>query len=347
MSRSKIFIIAEAGSNWRMGTPARDRRMARALIDVAVRAGADAVKFQTYRADTVYVPNAGSSDYLSHNGIRESIIDIFKDLAMPYEMVPELADYCRHQKIEFMSSVFSLEDFKAVDPYVKRHKIASYEITHPHLLEAAARSGKPAILSTGASTFEEIDWAVDLYKKKGGKNLSLMQCTARYPAPLSALNLNVIPELIKRYKLPVGLSDHSRDPIIGTVAAVALGATLIEKHYTLNNQLPGPDHAFAVTAEELTQLVRSARQCEETLGHGRKEILPEEKELWSYAQRGVQAIRAIAKGDVFAEGVNIAVLRPGKRKKGIHPKYLGQIEGRKAKGPIVLGDGVQKKDFTA
>ncbi len=343
--KSSVFVIAEAGSNWRMGTESRDMKMACALIDVACEAGADAVKFQTYRAQSVYVANAGVSDYLSKNGIRESIIDIFNDLSMPYKMIPELAAYCKKNKIEFMSSVFSEEDFEAVDPYVRIHKIASYEISHPRLLEMAARSKKPLILSTGASTYKEIDWAVNYFRKHGGKKISLMQCTAKYPAPLSALNLRVIPQMISRYKTPVGFSDHSREPLTGPVAAVALGATLIEKHYTLHNRLPGPDHAFAITAEELKVMVQAVRQAEASLGDGKKIVLPEERELRLYAQRALQATRDIKKGEKFIENENFSILRPGKQRQGVHPRYISAVEGKRARREIHLGDGIQKNDY--
>jgi len=167
MFYDKVFIIAEAGSNWRCGTYSRDIKMARTLIDVAVEAGADAVKFQTYRAETVYVPNAGDSDYLSEAGIRERITDIFKDLSMPYEMIPELAEYCQEKGIQFMSTPFSIDDAKAVDPYVKIHKIASYEISHSRLIAFAANTGKPVILSTGGATYEDIEWALNHFFKNG------------------------------------------------------------------------------------------------------------------------------------------------------------------------------------
>lgn len=262
MNKKHVFIIAEAGSNWKAGMPAEDLARAKALIDVAAEAKADAVKFQTFQAEEVYVSNAGSSDYLSHHGIKRPILDIFKKLAMPYSMIPVLAAYCKRRKIEFMSSTFSLQDFKAVDPYVKRHKIASYEITHPHLLVLAAKSRKPLILSTGAATYEDIEWAVRLYKSNNGREISLMQCIAKYPAPIQSLNLRVIPELSKRYGVPVGLSDHSREPVTGPVAAVALGARIIEKHFTLNRGLRGPDHRFALEPPELKAMVRAIRDCE-------------------------------------------------------------------------------------
>lgn len=341
----KVSIIAEAGSNWRCGTPTRDIKMAKSLIDVAVEAGADAVKFQTYRPETVYVPNAGDSDYLSEAGIKESITEIFKDLSMPYEMIPQLVEYCQKQNIQFMSTPFSIADAKAVDPYVKTHKIASYEISHIRLIEFIAKTGKPVIISTGGATYKDIEWAMNHFYKNGGKTISLMQCTAKYPAPLSTLNLKVIPELINRFKIPVGLSDHSRDPLIGPVGAVALGATIIEKHFTLHNKLPGYDHSFAILPDELKQMVKAIRQIEEALGSGKKEVQKEERELREYAQRSVQAIREIKKGDILSEGNNLDVLRSGKQKQGLHPKYMTEIEGKKATRNISLGDGIQENDY--
>jgi N-acetylneuraminate synthase len=343
--KKHVFIIAEAGSNWRCGTPTRDIKMAKSFIDVAAEAGADAVKFQTYKPETVYVPNAGESDYLSEAGIKKSIIEIFKDLSMPYEMIPQLAEYCEKQNIQFMSTPFSVADAKAVDPYVKTHKIASYEISHIRLIEFIAKTGKPVILSTGGATYEDIEWAINHFYKNGGKTISLMQCTAKYPAPLSTLNLKVIPDLINRFNIPVGLSDHSRDPITGPVGAVALGAEIIEKHFTLHNKLPGPDHSFAITPDELKQMVKAIRQIEQALGSGKKEIQTQERELREYAQRSIQAIKEIKKGDVLSEGRNIDILRPGKQKHGLHPKHLIKIEGKKATRNISLGDGIEEGDY--
>jgi len=320
--------------------------MARALIDVAIEAGADAVKFQTYKPETVYVANAGQSDYLADAGIKEDIRDIFADLSMPYEMLPELAEYCKQGGIEFMPTPFSRADFDAVDPYVAVHKIASYEISHIHLLRRAARSGKPLVLSTGASNEEDIAWAVETFQAEGGTNLCLLQCTAKYPAPMSSLNLKTIPWLRDRFGVAAGLSDHSREPSLAPVMAVALGARVIEKHYTLDNRLPGPDHSFAITPSELATLVRDVRMAEEALGDGTKQVLDAEKELAAYAQRGLQATRAIKVGEVLIEGQNYDVLRPGQQKLGAHPKHISDIEGRKACRPFALGEGLVLNEIT-
>lgn len=340
-----VFVIAEAGSNWKMGTPSRDLAAARAMIEEAAEAGADAVKFQTFRPETVYVENAGDSDYLSSAGIKEPILKILQDMVMPYEMIPELAVHCGKCGIRFMSSPFSVADAKAVDPYVKVHKIASYEISHIRLLEFVASTGKPIILSTGGAKLEEIEWAVSHMHKCGAQKIMLLQCTAKYPAPLATLNLRAIPELRRRFKVPVGLSDHSREPLIGPLGAVALGAAAIEKHFTLHNRLPGPDHAYAITPDELKQMVRAIRQMEEALGSGRKEPHEAEQELRTFGIRALQATKAISKGEALSEGVNFNILRPGKQRQGLHPRYMPEVEGRKAARDIPLGDGILEGDF--
>lgn len=341
----RLYIIAEAGSNWRMGTPQRDRAMARALIDIAVEAGADAVKFQTFSPENVYVKNAGQSRYLAKAGIAEDIVAIYEDLALPHEILHELAEYCTKCGIDFMSTPFSKSDFDAVDPYVRRHKIASYEINHIHLIEMAAASGKPTFLSTGASVEEEITWAVNTYQQKGGKELTLLQCTAQYPADIDSMNLKVIPWLKNRYRVAVGLSDHSRDPLLAPIAATALGASVIEKHFTMSNHLPGPDHAFAVLPHELKKMVRAIRETERMLGTGVKNIQASEEELRRFAKRGIQALHTIMEGDPLVEGKNIAILRPGNQQPGIHPKFLSEMEGKRATRTIEPGAGILHGDW--
>jgi sialic acid synthase SpsE/RimJ/RimL family protein N-acetyltransferase len=338
------FIIAEAGSNWRMGTPARDRRMAQALIDVAIDAQCDAVKFQTYRPESVYVENAGTSDYLAGAGIKESIRDIFADLAMPYEMIPELAAYCEKRGILFMSTPFSVDDFAALDPFVPMHKLASYEISHRRLIEKMAASGKPVVMSTGASTIDDIRWALAHFRACGGGEVALMQCTARYPAPLDALNLETIPTMRALFGVPVGLSDHSREAVAGPAAAAALGAAVIEKHFTLDRRLPGPDHSFAIDPTELAAMVSAVRQAEASRGPGLKRVLAAEDELRLFARRGLQATRGIRRGEVLHEGQNFDILRPGKQRQGTHPRFIEKLEGARATRDIGLGEGIALSD---
>lgn len=327
-----------------MGTPKRDLAMGHALIDVAKAAGCDAVKFQTYKAQTVYVANAGASDYLAESGIQESINDIFDDLSMPYEMIEKLAIYARGKKIDFMSTPFSTADADAVDPFVQLHKIASYEISHTELQSHLAAKGKPIVFSTGASTYDDIDFAVEHLTRSGAKQLAILQCTAKYPASLDDINVAEIPALAARYDVPVGLSDHSREATIAPAAAVALGASIIEKHYTLDNRLPGADHPFALEPDELKSLVDAVRATERARGRAGKHVSDAERELYAFARRGLQATRSIAVGDIFRLGDNVAILRPGKRTLGAHPRHIAAIEGHRARRTIPAGEGVLAED---
>ncbi len=344
LDSSRVFIIAEAGSNWKVGSYDEDVRRAKKLIQVAAQCGADAVKFQTFRANTVYVPDAGNSHYLEKAGIKKSINKLFENAEMPYEMLKELSEYSNKEKIQFMSTPFSVSDAIAINDYVKIHKIASYEINHIRLLEYLAKTKKPVILSTGASNYEEIDFAVNLLKKHHVKKYALLQCTAKYPAPLESLNLLTIPEMKKRYKVPIGLSDHSLDPVIGPLMAIGLGATIIEKHFTLDKNLPGPDHKFALTPSELKIMIENIRSAEKTFGDGKKRVLGVEKELRNFAVRRIQAIKNIKKGEKFVEGQNINILRPGKRTKGAEVRFLFKINGKKSRRTIRSGEGVRLQD---
>jgi len=338
------FIIAETGSNWKCGTYAQDLKRAKDLIRVASKAGADAVKFQTYKPETVYVPRAGKSKYLSKNGINQDIYEIFEHLAMPYKMIPELAEYCKKCNIMFMSTPFSVTDARQVDPYVSVHKVASYEINHVRLLEFLASTKKPIIISTGASTYDEIDFAVGLMKKNKNQKIALMQCTAKYPASIESLNLMAIPQIKSRYNLPVGLSDHSVDPIIAPLVAIGIGATIIEKHFTLDRNLPGPDHSFALIPSELELMISSIRKAEQSRGNGKKEVLRDERELRYFATRALQATKDILKGERFQEGFNFDVLRPGSQSRGADARFLTMIQGQRSRRYIKVGHGILLSD---
>ncbi len=334
------FIIAEAGSNWKSGSYEEDLEQAKKLIKIASKAGADAVKFQTYKADTVYAYNAGNSNYLAEQGINKEINEIFEYLSMPYEMISELSQICNDEKIIFMSTPFSVEDAKQIDPFVSLHKIASFEINHVRLIEFLSKTEKPILISTGASTFGEIDFAVNLIKNNKNNEIGLLQCTSKYPAPIESLNLSAIPKMKERYNIPIGFSDHSVEPLIGPLTAVGLGATIIEKHFTLDKNLTGPDHSFAITPQELELMVKSIRQADKTKGNGKKIILNEEQELLLFAKRRIQAIKDIRKGDILKEGFNFEVLRPGNRIRGLEPRFLDKINGAKSTKDVLKGDGI-------
>lgn len=335
-----VFVIAEAGSNWKCGTYEEDLKRAYQLIDVAAQAGADAVKFQTYRPETIYAVDAGASQYLTEHGINQNINDIFENLSMPYKMIPELSKYCSQKNIMFMSTPFSVSDAKEVDPYVEIHKVASFEINHIRLIEFLSKTKKPILISTGASTYVEIDFVVNLVKECGNTNLGLLQCTSKYPSPIESLNLEVIPMMKERYKVPVGLSDHSLDPIVGPLVSIGFGATIIEKHFTLNRNLPGPDHPFALIPNELELMIKMIRLAEKSRGDGDKKILEVEKELRRFATRSIQAIKNISKGETLKEGYNFDVLRPGNRTRGLEPRFLYDINGKIATKSYKVGDGI-------
>ena len=334
------FVIAEAGSNWKCGDFEQDLQQAKKLIKIAANAKADAVKFQTFKPDTLYAPNAGTSKYLSKSGIKQNMNEMFKHLSMPHEMIPELAKYCKQENIVFMSTAFSVDDAKAIEPYVELHKVASYEINHIRLLEFLSKTKKPILISTGATSYTEIDFAINLINKNKHDKIALLQCTSKYPAPIEALNLSVIPKMKSRYNLPVGLSDHSIDPIIGPLIAIGFGASIIEKHFTIDRTLPGPDHKFALIPEELKYMIQSIRNADKTKGTGIKEVLQEEIELKRFAARSIQAIKKIAKGDILKEGINFDVLRPGNRSRGMEPQFLSVIDGKKSTKDIEIGEGI-------
>lgn len=329
------FVIAEAGSNHNGSLD-----QARRLIDVAAEAAADAVKFQLFRARTLYARGAGQTAYLK---LPRSIYEIIGELEMPYEWLPRLAEHARARDIVFLASVFDEETADELDPLVEAFKIASYEMTHLPLVGHLARKGKPLIISTGTASLDEVRETVQHVRDHGDPALAIMQCTAAYPAPLEALNLRAITTMKTAFGVPVGLSDHSRDPLVAPMAAVALGADLLEKHFTLSNQLPGPDHAYALEPRELKRMVAKVREVEDALGTGEKRVQPIEEELRRFARRAIYAARAIAPGEPFTRE-NVAVLRSGELEVGLPPKAYESLLGRRAaheiaaEAPITAAD---------
>ena len=326
LPQQRCYVIAEAGSN-------HDGRLdqARRLIDVAADAGADAVKFQVFRARRLYARGAGASDYL---GEKRSIYDIIADLEISPEWLPLLAGHAVARKIDFLASAFDEESVDLVDPWVAAHKCASYEMTHHPLLVHMARKGKPLIVSTGAARLDEVADAVEVVREvspRGAAGPVLLQCTASYPTPIEDLNLRAMVAMGAAFGVPFGLSDHSRHPTLGPAAAVALGACVVEKHYTLSNHLPGPDHRFALEPAELTAMVAAIRDTEAALGRADKAPAEVETELRSFARRSVYTVRPVRRGEALSAD-NIAVLRSGKLAPGMppaaYPGLLGRIAAR-------------------
>lgn len=315
------FVIAEAGSNHNGSL-----EQALKLIDVAAEAEANAVKFQTFRASRLYTPKAGTSDYL---GDPRSIFSIIEQMEMPSEWLPKLAEHTRAAGLAFLSSPFHEEAVGLLTPHVDAFKVASYELTHAPLLKEVAAAKKPVILSTGASEFAEVKAAVELLRRSGVDRLAVLQCTAAYPAPLGSIHLRTIPTLAQGLGVLAGLSDHSRDPEVAPSGAVALGAVAVEKHFTLSNRLPGPDHPFAIEPLELKRMVARIRAMEMALGRSEKAVDPVEQELRAFARRSLFTTRSVPRGEVFSRE-NVDVLRHGKQASGLAPEHLEAVLGRPA-----------------
>ncbi len=324
-SEHPVFIIAEAGSNHNGSL-----EQAYGLIDAAAEAGADAVKFQTFKADRIYPKTQANVEYLKKLGVTKPIYEIIKEMEMPYEWVPKLAEYCRKKGIMFMSTPFDEGAVDVLDPYVDAFKIASYELTHLPLIRYIARKGKPIIFSTGAVTnMVEVRAVIRAIQDEGNDSIIAMQCTAKYPAPPESMNLKTIETMRQELGVYTGLSDHSLDPLHAPVAAVALGAVVIEKHFTTNRNLPGPDHSFALEPQELKAMVQGIKAAKAMLGTGEKHLDPVEQELVNY-RRAIYTIKPIKAGEQFNEE-NIAVLRkPGITEQGMHPEMFSSILQKRA-----------------
>jgi sialic acid synthase SpsE len=315
------FVIAEAGANHN-----RDLVMAKELIAVAAEAKADAVKFQTYSAETLYSKKTPRFTYLE--GLTDqSTWDLIKGIELPREWQAGLAEEARKRGILFMSTPF---DHRAVDELdalaVPAFKIASFEIVDLPLVRHAASKGKPMIISTGLADYEDIADALATCAAVGNHQVVLLQCASLYPAPPERMNLRAMATLRQAFGTPVGLSDHSWG-IHLPVAARALGACVIEKHYTMSRTLKGPDHPFAIEPGELAEMVKHIHQTEAALGDGRKlGPAPEEVEMHQKARRSLVAACAIPMG-ARIEARMVTVKRPGF---GIKPKHLPQVIGRLA-----------------
>ncbi|MFC4768240.1 N-acetylneuraminate synthase [Effusibacillus consociatus] len=343
-----VYIIAEAGVNHNGSLD-----LAKKLIDVAAEAGADAVKFQTFKADNLVRKNASKAEYQTRTtDASESQYAMIKKLELDEEDHQILIQHCDHRGIQFLSTPF---DFDSVDLLVhkfnvKQLKISSGEITNAPLLLKAARSSKPIILSTGMSTLGEVEQALAVlafgytepdsmpsieafhfaYCSVEGQqalrqNVVLLHCTTEYPAPFEDVNLRAMDTLATAFGLPVGFSDHTSG-IAVPIAAVARGAVVIEKHFTLDRNLPGPDHKASLEPDELKDMVRSIRQVEAALGSPLKTPAPSELKNISVARKSLVAARTIREGEIFTTE-NLTVKRPGD---GISPMYYWEWLGKTA-----------------
>jgi N-acetylneuraminate synthase len=329
------FVIAEAGSNHN-----GELEIAKELIDVAADAGADAVKFQTFRAEDMYVEDSGEVEYLDDD---RSIYEIIESMEMPYEWIPELYEYCREQDVFFMSTPFDERSADELAEYVPAWKVASYTSSHHPFLRHLAGTDKPVIMSTGAHELGEVSESVKVLRDAGVENLVLLQCVAAYPTPPEEINVRVVETLREEFGVQSGLSDHTLDPVTAPTAAVALGASVVEKHFTLDKSMEGPDHEFALEPDELSRMVQAIRQTESVLGSGEKRVFDVEEELYEKARRGIHATTDIAAGEAFTHE-NVEILRPGDRERGLSPSVYDEVIERTATRAIREGAGVRWED---
>ena len=331
------FVIAEAGSNHN-----GEFDLATNLIDAAADADADAVKFQTFRAEDMYVRDSGEVEYLDDD---RTIYEIIESMEMPYEWIPELHEYCHDQGVQFLSTPFDERSAKELEEYVPAWKVASYTSSHVPFLEFLAGTEKPIIMSTGAHELDEVTESVEVLQEAGVSDLVLLQCVAAYPTPLSDINVHVVETLREEFGVPAGLSDHTLAPVTAPSAAVALGASVVEKHFTLDKSMEGPDHEFALEPDELDRMVSAVRDTETALGSAEKRVLDVEGELHEKARRAIHAIADIEAGETFTEE-NVKVLRPGGQETGLHPEHYESILDKVATRAIEKGDGIQWSDVT-
>jgi pseudaminic acid synthase len=335
-----VYIIAEMSANHN-----QDFDKAVDVIKAAADTGADAVKIQTYTPDTLTI-NSKNKHFEIEGTIWEGryLYDLYKEAYMPWEWQPKLQKIALDLGLDFFSTAYdpsSVDFLLGLD--IPIFKVASFEVVDLPLLRLIAQTGKPIILSTGMATLAEIEEAVDTIKEAGGEEIALLKCTSAYPAPAEEMNLRTIPDLIDRFGSPVGLSDHTMG-IAVPVAAVTLGACIIEKHFTLSRDLPGPDSSFSLQPEEFKMMVNAIRTAEKALGDINYEVNVRESSSHVF-RRSLFVVKDMKAGEEFSHE-NVRSIRPGY---GLHTKYIDEIIGQVASGNINKGiplswDLVEKKE---
>jgi N-acetylneuraminate synthase len=317
------FIIAEAGVNHN-----GDIHLARRLVDAAVEAGADAVKFQTFVTEEIVTRTAEKADYQKENtgSTPESQFEMLKKLELSFDAFREIKRYCEYKGILFLSTPFDHTSVDFLDDLkISAFKIASGEVTNRSLLRHIALKRKPVILSTGMSSLKEVEQAVTILRAAHNQKIILLHCTSEYPARAEHINLRAMETLHDAFRVPVGLSDHSPGIEIA-LAAVAMGASVIEKHFTVNKDLAGPDHRASLEPHELKALVKGIRIVEKALGNGVKAPSGAEKKTRRIVRKSIVAAVDIKKGTRLQED-NLTTKRPGN---GISPLRWNEVIGTKA-----------------
>lgn len=318
----KVYIIAEAGDNHN-----GDFNTALKLVDVAKRAGADCVKFQTFVTEEIISKYAEMAEYQKKNtGKEESQFEMVKRLELSFDEFRKIKEYCDRVGIQFLSTPFDLKSVDFLNELgVPFFKIPSGEITNYPYLIKIAHTGKPVVMSTGMCEPDEILAAINVLEKNGSGEITLLHCNTEYPTPLKDVNLYAMRTMKKMFGKKVGYSDHTKG-IEVPVAAVALGACVIEKHFTLDKNMPGPDHKASLEPDELGRMVKNIRNIEIALGDGVKRVSESERKNIAIARKSIVARRNIQEGEILTED-NLAVKRPGT---GINPMQWMEVLGTRA-----------------
>ena len=320
------FIIAEAGVNHN-----GDFEMAKALIEKAHECGADCIKFQTFKAERVVTKEAPKAKYqLRWTNPGESQLEMLRKMELKPEFYAELIRCAKKIGIIFMSTPYNFEDIDFLESIgVPAYKIASGQIIEIPFIKKIARIGKPVFLSTGLATMQEVKEAVDAIQSENNNKIVLLQCTTNYPSSINDANLNVIGTYKKNFSFFVGYSDHTTDEL-AAIIAVAIGAKVIEKHFTLDKKLPGPDHSSSMTPSEFSDFVKKIRTVNKALGSACKKPTETEKENAISMRRSIVAKRTVKKGSTIVEG-DITFKRP---LTGLSPGYYYKLLGKKASRDI-------------
>ena len=314
------YVVAELSANHLGGI-----ERAFAIMETAKRAGADAVKLQTYTPDTMTIDHDGP-DFILKGGLwdRRQLYDLYREAHTPWEWHPELFAHGRRLGIPVFSTPFDESAVEYLERFdVPAYKIASFELIDLSLIRRVAATGRPVIISTGMGSPQEIAEAVAAFRGGGGRDLLLLHCVSGYPTPVEQSNLRRIPNLAREFDCPVGLSDHTLG-IEVAVASVVLGACAIEKHFTLRRDDGGPDAAFSLEPEEFSALARGARAAFDALGNGTPDRAEVEVQNLPF-RRSIYVVRDIAKGEAFTSE-NLRIIRPGY---GLPPKHLAEIIGKR------------------
>jgi pseudaminic acid synthase len=337
LGQGSVFVIAEIGANH-----GGEISIAKRTIDAAKKAGADAVKLQTYTADTITL-NSKKDDFIIKGGTLwdgRKLYDLYEEAHLPWEWHEELFSHARKIGLDIFSSPF---DKSAVDFLEKfsptAYKIASFEITDYELIRYVASKQKPVIISTGVATLQEIQDAVDICRSEGNKNIALLKCTSAYPAPLEDANLKMLPILSESFGVVAGFSDHTQG-VVAPIVAVTLGAMIVEKHFVLDKTVESADSAFSMNQHDFKEMVDSIRIAEKVVGRVDFSMSDKKKESRQFC-RSLYVSEDIEIGEPFTDK-NIRSVRPGF---GVHPKYLKNLMGRISNNKYELGDRLGPNEF--